>query len=57
MHDLERAGVEIVNLIEDSREDRQIISFRQEPAPAPDNIIEATPALKAGSGKSRGSKS
>jgi len=59
MHDLERAGVEIVNLIEDSREDRQILSFRQEAAveQSPDNIIQATPALKAGGSKPRGTKS
>ena len=47
MHDLERAGIEVVNLIEDSREDKRILTFRQD-EPAPSNIIEATPALKAG---------
>jgi biopolymer transport protein ExbB len=49
MHDLERAGVEVVNLIEDGREDRRILAFRQEEAP-PSNVIEATPALKAAGG-------
>ena len=52
MHDLERAGVEVVNLIEDSREDRRILAFRQDDAP-PSNVIEATPALKAGGSKNR----
>ncbi len=53
MHDLERAGVEIVNLIEDSREDRSILAFQSGQAAPPSNIIEATPALKAGTGKGR----
>ena len=56
MHDLERAGVEIVNLIEDSREDRRILAFDQNAAPS--NVIEATPALKAATGtKGRPTKS
>jgi biopolymer transport protein ExbB len=61
MHDMERAGVEVINLIEDSRMDNsRIVSFTQptaEPA-APGNIIQATPELKAKSGsKGRGSRS
>ena len=55
MHDLERAGVEITNLIEDSREDRSILQFSPEAVAPPSNIIEATPALKAAGGsRSRG---
>jgi biopolymer transport protein ExbB len=53
MHDMERAGVEIVNLIEDSREDKSIISFTQSQDSAPMNIIEATSELKAANGPSR----
>ena len=58
MHDLERAGVEIVNLIEDSRVDSSILAFHPagRPEPVPENIIEATSALKASFGKGRGSK-
>lgn len=61
MHDMERAGVEVINLIEDSRMDSsRIVSFSpaaQEPAPA-GNIIEATPELKAKSaGKGRAPRS
>lgn len=60
MHDMERAGVEIINLIEDSRVDNsRIVSFTQ-PATAPEqvvNIIEATPELKAkAGGKGRGGR-
>jgi biopolymer transport protein ExbB len=51
MHDMERAGVEIINLIEDSRVDNsRIVSFSQAAAEAPMNVIEATPELKARSG-------
>jgi len=58
MHDLERAGVEIVNLIEDSRADSSILAFSSGGMPerVPENIIEATSALKASFGKGRGSK-
>lgn len=52
MHDLESAGIEVVNLIEDSREDKRILAFRPEES-APSNIIEATPALKAAGSKQR----
>jgi biopolymer transport protein ExbB len=35
MHDMERAGIEIVNLIHDSRVDRSlIVEFRQETDPS-----------------------
>ena len=57
MHDLERAGVEITNLIEDSREDRSIIQFNPDAAAPPSNIIEATPALKAAGGSRNRGKS
>ncbi len=55
MHDLERAGVEVVHLIEDSREDKTIITFKRDadpetPAQAPANVIQATSRLKAASG-------
>ncbi|MDB6074162.1 MAG: hypothetical protein JWO89_1802, partial [Verrucomicrobiaceae bacterium] len=53
---LERAGVEIVNLIEDSRLDSSILSFTPmtKSESVPENIIEATSALKASSVKGRG---
>ena len=60
MHDMERAGVELINLIEDSRVDNsRIVSFAQPIEPAPvSNIIEATPELKAkAGGKGRGGRS
>jgi biopolymer transport protein ExbB len=58
MHDMERAGVEIINLIEDSRVDNtRIVSFSNSPeAPPVSNIIEATPELKSRS-KGRGGRS
>jgi biopolymer transport protein ExbB len=52
MHDLERAGVEIVNLIEDSKDDTSILTFsslgKGEPAaaPAPSQPVPATPPAR-----------
>jgi biopolymer transport protein ExbB len=61
MHDMERAGVEIINLIEDSKVDNtRIVSFSgtAQPEPPVSNVIEATSELKAsGSRKGRGGRS
>lgn len=54
MHDLERAGVEVVHLLEDTREDKTILAFQQAPKVEPTNVIQATGALKAGGSRSRG---
>jgi biopolymer transport protein ExbB len=59
MHDMERAGIEIINLIDDSRVDNsRIVAFAQDNSPALlSNIIEATPELKARSAKPKVSRS
>ncbi|MBL9116947.1 MAG: MotA/TolQ/ExbB proton channel family protein [Verrucomicrobiaceae bacterium] len=55
MHDIERAGVEVINLIEDSRVDNsRIVSFATPQESPVSNIIEATPELKSRSAGSKG---
>ncbi len=57
MHDMERAGVEVINLIEDSRLDNSRILAFNHPTDEEDdgrsNIIVATPELKAKAGRGR----
>lgn len=42
MHELERAGIEIVNLIEDARNTDNIVEFRQEVGPLPGGFVPDT---------------
>jgi biopolymer transport protein ExbB len=49
MHDLERAGIEIVNLIEDSRSASNIVEFHQA-------ALESSPSIAAPKARTRSLK-